>query len=259
MQRRYFRSLFLALAVILTLSLCLVDGHGQSRKRRSRSKAKPAAPKPVITNPPIAQPGEEGSDVKIVSTAEEGSTTSEESESSSETKPAPKKKAGEQEDMQQTITTLSNQVDKLSDKLSKMQENDRTMIDMERLTRAEQRAENLRSQLLDNETKMADLQSRLEQIEFSIKPENIERTTATYGSTRPEEAREALRRSLQNERTRIQNQIRILETSKARLEQAVSSADSEVDLLRRKLEAKEQEDNAKSEQGDKPATKKKPE
>jgi chromosome segregation ATPase len=259
MQSRYFRLIFLAFAVILTVSLCLVDGQAQSRKRRSRTKAKPAAPKPVITNPPIVPPGEEGSDVKIVSTAEEGSTSSDQSESTSETKP--KKKTGDQEDVQQSINTLSDQVDKLSDKLSKMQESDRAMIDMERLTRAEQRAESLRSQLLDNETKMADLQLRLEQIEFSIKPENIERSTATYGSTRPEEARDALRRSLQNERTRLQNQVRILETSKARLEQAVNSADAEVDLLRRRLEAREQQqDNAQSDQAEKPANnRKKPE
>jgi predicted nucleic acid-binding Zn-ribbon protein len=145
--------------------------------------------------------------------------------------------------------------------LSQMQENDRAMIDLERLTRAEQRAESLRGQLLDNETKVADLQSRLDQIEFAIKPENIERSQATYGSTRPEEDRAARRRQLENERTRLQNQIRILETGKTRLELAISSADAEVDLIRRKLEAKEQQqDNAQSDQTDKPANnRKKPE
>ena len=51
--------------------------------------------------------------------------------------------------MQQTITTLSNQVNKLNDKLSAMQDDDRYQRDMERLTRAEQRAEQIRSQLID--------------------------------------------------------------------------------------------------------------
>ena len=71
--------------------------------------------------------------------------------------------------MQDTINSLSNQVDKLNDKLSQMQENDRSLIDMERLTRAEQRAESLRVQQVDVESKLADLQSKLEQIEYLLK------------------------------------------------------------------------------------------
>lgn len=242
MQRLLTRLFLIAIAAVMTVSLCLVDGEAQTRKKRRRS-ARPAAPKPVVTNPPITPAdGEQGSDVKIISTAEDGSEQSE-TKSSSEKKAATKKKAqGDEEDMQQTITTLSNQVDRLNDKLSQMQENDRAMIDMERLTRAEQRAESLRAQLLDNETKMADLQSRLDQIEYAIKPENIERATATYGTTRPEEAREARRKQLENERARVQSQIKLLETSKTRLELAIATADNEVDLLRRRLEAKQQQE-----------------
>jgi hypothetical protein len=242
----------------MALSLCLVDASAQSRKKKTRRTAKPAAPKPVVTNPPIAPPTEEaGSDVKIISTAEDEAQQSE--SKPAETKPAAKKKVegDNQEDMQQTINNLSNQVDKLNDKLGKMQENDREMMDMERLTRAEQRAEGLRSQLLDAETKLADLQSRLDQIEYAIKPENIERATATYGTTRPEEAREARRRQLDNERTRTQSQVRLLETSKTRLEQAIATADNEVDLLRRRLESKQQ-DTGQAEESGKQKPRKKP-
>jgi DNA repair exonuclease SbcCD ATPase subunit len=258
MESRYKRIALFAFAVLISLSLCLGDAQGQQgqrRKRRTR-KAKPAAPKPVITNPTIAPASEAGSDVKIVSTAEDG--TDQESKSSSD-KPEAKKKPENEEDMQQTVNKLSNQVDRLNNKLSQIQENDRAMVDLERLTRAEQRAESLRAQLLDNETKMADLQARLDQIEFAIKPENIERSTATYGSTRPEEAREALRRSLQNDKTRVENQIKILENGKSRLEQAITTADAEVDLIRRKLDAKEQQqqqDSSQSDQSEKPAKKK---
>jgi hypothetical protein len=253
MESRYKRLALFAFAVLISLSLCLVDAQGQRRKRRTR-KAKPAAPKPVITNPTIAPAGEDGSDVKIVSTAEDG--TDQESKSSSD-KPEAKKKPDNEEDMQQTVNKLSNQVDRLNNKLGQIQENDRAMVDLERLTRAEQRAEGLRAQLLDNETKMADLQARLDQIEFAIKPENIERSTATYGSTRPEEAREAIRRSLQNDKTRVENQIKILENGKTRLEQAITTADAEVDMIRRRLEAKEQQqDSSQSDQSEKPAKKK---
>ena len=137
--------------------------------------------------------------------------------------------------MQQTINSLSTQVDRLSDKLTQMQENDRTRIDMERLTRAEQRAESLRAQQIDVESKLADLQSKLEQIDYQLRPENIERAGG-YGTVHPEEAREARRRQLENERSRVLAQIKILETSRTRLETSVATADAEVDSLRRKIE-----------------------
>jgi hypothetical protein len=116
-----------------------------------------------------------------------------------------------------------------------MQENDRSLIDMERLTRAEQRAESLRLQQIDVESKLADLQARLEQVEYALKPENIERSSG-FGTVHPEEAREARRRQLETEKKSSQAQIRILETSRARLETAVSTADAEVDALRRRIE-----------------------
>ena len=71
-----------------------------------------------------------------------------------------------------------------------MKETDRSQLDMERLTRAEQRAESLRTQLVDVESKLADLQPRLDGIEYGLKPENIERSAAGFrhsasgGSTR---------------------------------------------------------------------------
>jgi hypothetical protein len=117
-----------------------------------------------------------------------------------------------------------------------MQEDDRYQLDMERLSRAEQRAEQLRSQLLDTESKIADIEVKLEQIEYALKPENIDRATQGYGSVRPEEARETRRRQLENERTRSRAQLKLLETSKSRLEIACSNADAEVDLLRAKLQ-----------------------
>jgi chromosome segregation ATPase len=137
--------------------------------------------------------------------------------------------------MQQTINQLSNQVDRLNDKLTQMQENDRALMDMERLTRAEQRAESLRAQQVDVESKLADLQAKLDQTEYQLRPENIEQS-AGYGTVHPEEVREARRRQLENEKTRLLSQVKILETSRDRLEQSLLTADAEVDALRRKIE-----------------------
>jgi hypothetical protein len=101
-------------------------------------------------------------------------------------------------------------------------------------------------QQVDVESRLADLQSRLEQTEYAMKPENIERSNAGYGSVRPEEARDTRRRQLESERARLQAQIRILETSRTRLEQASATADEEVDLLRRRLEQNRQQESTEA-------------
>ena len=112
-----------------------------------------------------------------------------------------------------------------------MQEDDRYQMDMERLTRAEQRAEQLRSQLMDIQGKIADFEAKLEQIDWALRPENLDNSTAGYGSTRPEAARDARKKQLESERTRVQAQLKLAETSRSRLEGAVSNADSEVDSV----------------------------
>jgi len=98
--------------------------------------------------------------------------------------------------------------------------------------------------LVDTESKMADIESKLEQIEYALKPENIERATQSFGSVRPEEAREARRRQLENERFRLRSQLKILDTSKVRLQLACASADHEVDLLRAKLQQRREQMDA---------------
>jgi hypothetical protein len=236
MKSRLARLPLIPLSILLIASFCLIEVSAQTRKkRRARRVTKPPVVRPVITNPTITPEGEMGSDVKIVSTADDTSAGQVEASTGADPKPNPN------EEMQQTINGLSNRVERLTDKLGEMQENDRTLVDLERLTRAEQRAESLRNQLLENEGKLADLQSRLEQVEFASKPENIERANATYGSTRPEEAREARRRQLEKEKVLIQNQIRILETGRVRLEAAIATSDREVDLLRHRIETKQEQ------------------
>ena len=232
------------IAACLVVSFCLVEGDAQTRRKKRARRTTPAAPKPVITNPTIAPPEsstktpDETGDVKIISTAD---GTKEAKDPSQEplqgwkpkvTAPAPT----EEEETQSTIKELSNQVNRLNNKLTQMQEDDRYQLEMERLTRAEQRAEQLRSQLMDVQAKIADFEARLEQIEFALRPENIESSTAGYGSTRPEVARETRKKQLESERGRVQAQLKLAETSRSRLEVAVSNADAEVDSLRAKLE-----------------------
>ncbi|HEV2827265.1 MAG TPA: hypothetical protein VGW76_06635 [Pyrinomonadaceae bacterium] len=241
MQSKSIRYSAFLLAVLFALSVCAIDADAQSRrKRRARRVRRPPVVRPVVTNPAIAPPGSEqatGPDgERIISTADQTESSQPFEESNNAKNKNSTKTAND--GVQQTINNLSNQVERLNDKLTQMQENDRTLIDMERLTRAEQRAESLRTQQIDVESKLADLQSKLELIEYQLKPENIERA-AGYGTLHPEEARDTRRRQLENERARAQAQVRILETSRTRLETAVQTADLEVDTLRRKIETQQ--------------------
>jgi chromosome segregation ATPase len=229
------------IAACLVVSFCLVDGSAQTRKKKKRARrSAPAAPKPVITNPTIAPPEEtktagETGDVKIISTADQTKESSPEQLQGWKPKvtvPAPT----EEEEQQSTIRDLTNQVNRLNNKLTQMQDDDRYQLDMERLTRAEQRAEQLRGQLMDVQGKIADFEAKLEQIEFALRPENIEAATQGYGSTRPEVARDTRKKQLESERGRVQAQLKLAETSRSRLEVAVANADAEVDSLRAKLE-----------------------
>lgn len=262
MHSRFLRQSALLVSLVLLVSIFVVDAGGQTRRKR---RPRRVTPRPVVTNPVIAPPGAEQSpsagDERIISTVDENPIKTEETAETPQPKKskAASKKAADDPSMQDTIKVLSNQVDRLNDKLSQMQENDRSLIDMERLTRAEQRAESLRLQQVDVESKLADLQSRLEQIEYSLKPENIERA-AGYGTVHPEEARETRRRQLESEKSRTQAQIRILETSRMRLETAVNTADAEVDALRRRLEMQRAQESAESPPTERrtPASRKRP-
>ena len=240
--RNYIKIL---IAAGLVVSFCLVEADAQTRRKRRTRRTTPAAPRPVITNPPIAPAegttpaeGEAAGDVKIISTADSPHEPTEGA------KPAKSPAPGEEPEIKQTINSLSNQVNKLNDRLKNMQEDDRYQLEMERLTRAEQRAEQLRSQLMDIQSKIADFESRLEQLDWALKPENIEISTAGYGSTRPEAAREARKKQLEGEKSRVTAQLRLAETSKTRLETAVTNADAEVDLLRQKLQQRREQMDA---------------
>jgi len=59
----------------------------------------------------------------------------------------------------------------------------------------------------------------------ALKPENIERSLAGVGSTRPEELRESRRRQLTIERDGVQAQLNTLEAGKQRLETALQNAE----------------------------------
>ena len=154
--------------------------------------------------------------------------------------------------MKKTIQTLSNQVDKLTDKLNQMEESQRSLVDLERLSRAEQRSAQLRSEQRDVQAKIGDLEVRLEDVEFALKPENIERSTQVYGTTRPEEIRAQRRKQLETERDRLQKQLEQLRAGEQHLQEAIATSDAEIDRLQKRLDAADRSaiENSKTKAGD---------
>src|SRR6266576_3982635 len=169
MRDNSVRKLVITVFAVLLMGGLLVDSAAQKRRRTRRR-----ASTPRITNPEIYQPSPGDNSNSNSSETANGNSNS----NSSQTE--------DPDSMKRTIRTLSNQVDKLTDKLNDMQASQQSMVDLERLSRSEQRSAQLRTELRDVQGKKADLEAHLEQVEYDLKPENIERSVAGYGTTRPE-------------------------------------------------------------------------
>src|SRR2546421_9802615 len=220
MKDNSVRKLVITVFAILLIGGLLVDSAAQKRRRtRRRSSA------PRITNPEIYQPSPGDNSNSNSSETTNGNSNS----NSSQTE--------DPDSMKRTIRTLSNQVDKLTDKLNDMQASQQSMVDLERLSRSEQRSAQLRTELSGVQAKKSELAAHLEDIEYALKPENIERAAAGIGTTRPEEVREQRRKQLESDRTRTQQQLDQLNASEARLQQAIATSDADVDRLQKKLDA----------------------
>ena len=222
------KSAIMVFALVFLAGFLFIDSSAQKRRRRTRRR--PSAPQ--ITNPEIYQPP-----------ANDNSNTSDAANANTATQPAEDPNA-----MKKTIRGLSDQVDKLNQKIGQMEQSQQSMVDLERLSRAEQRSAQLRSELRDVQQKKGDLEAHLEDVEYALKPENIERATAGYGTTRPEDVREQRRKQLENERERVRKQLAEFQASEDRLQQAIATSDAEVDRLQKKLDAADRSDieNAKT-------------
>lgn len=213
-----------ALIVLGTLVVCATDAEAQRRRRPSRR----------VTNPVSTERVEpQTTDAEIISTAEERAST----ETSVTSQPRRRQGARsapetERERLERTVDALSAQVTEMSAEMRRMQQEQRTLISLERLTRAEERAENMRAQLRDVTQREFDLQARAETIEYELQPESLDRRIALTGARRPEETREQFRRQLESERERVRAQLTMLTANRARLESAIATADTEVERVR---------------------------
>ncbi|MDT5063626.1 MAG: hypothetical protein QOH63_4085 [Acidobacteriota bacterium] len=243
MRSQFTRRINFALVALLTIGLCF-DGASAQRKRNKRPRRVTNPVTSSTTARPPVLPATQ-TDPQIISTADQQATEQNNTSDVNGQLPTDKRRTNrkrtadpveDEDSMRRTVNDLTNQVTKLSDKLTQMEQQQRTLVDLERLSRAEQRAETLRAQQRDVQEKEGNLSARMEQLEFDLKPENIERSVATFGSTHPEDARDARRRALESEQTRTRAQLDLLATSRQRLDTAIVNADMEVDKLRKRIE-----------------------
>jgi len=93
-------------------------------------------------------------------------------------------------------------------------------------TSAKEAAPNLRLQLSEVQIRKAEAQALDEQLEEDLRPENIERSFAGFGSTHPERLRELRRRQLEITRARLRIELDELDRSQTCLEAAIGEADT---------------------------------
>lgn len=230
MRSRSVRVWGAALVALLALGWGLAEAVAQQR-RTSRRVTNPVRPRPTPTTPPVTD------EPALVSTADDeqepaSSRTGRRGAAAAPT-PAP-------DPLRTTVEQLSTQVERLTEDVSSMRSDQRALFDLERLTRAEQRAESLRAQLRDVSDKEFAYQERLAQVEDELQPDSIQRRAAVVGTLNPGTVRDQIQRSLERERERIRRQLEMVTNSRSRLEAAVASAETEVERLRQRVEANEQ-------------------
>ncbi len=113
----------------------------------------------------------------------------------------------------------------------------RLMLNLDILTRAEQRSESLRKQVFEMIEKENSLLSKMTQLETDLRPEAIERSAAFAGSMKPEEVRDIRKKTLEAERRNLQALLTEITNSRNALQTTLSRADQLVDRLRYRLEA----------------------
>lgn len=222
------------LMACLLIGFCFAGADAQKRRtKKSRRVTHPVTAKAQPTPTPSASTN----DPKIISTADESAydsgatTTGRRTRTRRNVEPQSEEVA-----TREKVDRLTAEFSALNEKLSQMELQQRTLVDLERLSRAETRGENLRVQLRDVQAKEAELQARAMQLEYELQPTVIERTLASSGSTHPEDLREQRRRQLEAEKIGVQSQLTQLATGRARLETAIANADAVADRLRARID-----------------------
>ena len=145
--------------------------------------------------------------------------------------------------LRRSVQTLNTRLREIGERLVAAQaraggadENQRRIANsLDLLSRAEQRAEALRKQLIELVEKETAFRTRHTQLEDDMRPDSIDRSITFIGSTRTPELREIRRRVLENERRGVELLLAQTSTARARLEDDVKEADLLVFKLRQRI------------------------
>jgi predicted RNase H-like nuclease (RuvC/YqgF family) len=220
-----------AAAVSLSAALFVAEASpGQRRRPASRRATNPVEPRSAQQPDP--------DEPRLVSSADE----QEERETPRTARDRRNRQQQGQQQQQQAdesrraIEQLTDELTRLNRKVDDIEKQRRVDLVMERLARAEQRAEAVQAQLRDTMEKEANLQARLDQLEDQSRPENIDRQIALVGSFRPDAERDRLRAQYENEKRRTRELIDVNARQRQRLEASLATADQMVERLRAQLD-----------------------
>jgi membrane-associated HD superfamily phosphohydrolase len=217
---------------VITICAFLMFGaaFGQTKKKKKHTARKPVAARPVT------QTG----DASVVSRADQYQDSSAQiiqpiTPSLADTQGLPDDTAKRIKDLQARIKKLEST--QASDKKSTYEQRQQVLLtNLDILTKSEQRAESLRKQRFEMIDKESSIRTRLDQLEVDIRPESIERSVATVGTLRPEELREAKRKSLEAEQKNLQNLLNDVVAARTKIEADILRSDALTEKLRTRLE-----------------------
>jgi len=228
-----------AAAVILLLGLFILvnPANAQTRKKKTiKKKTTASIPQPVrqSTLPVVISQADQyqNQNQQIITGAIETPTEETQVETLPETFDEKlNKMTTRMKEMSTRVKTLESSKQNEYDEKQR-----RLLLNLDILTRAEQRAESLRKQLFELVEKENSIKTKLETIDYDIRPEMIERQVAFAGTLRPEELREMRKKNLEAEKRNMENLLIQIQATKTNLEQNVQKADLMVEKLRAVLE-----------------------
>ncbi len=218
------RNKLIASAAGLMILGGLLSVDAQTNRRRSTASTKPS-PTPVRSEPQVISRADQYLD-------ENGRViTPVDPEIAPLTEPENRLSDSYVTDLEQRLKALEG-----NKKEDKGETQRRLALNLDILTKSEQRVESLRKQYFEMVEKEAQIQQRLDTLELETRPDSIDRSVAFAGSLRPEVLREARQKTLTAERVKLQTLMAEVQKNKANLDLNVQRADSLVERLRTKLE-----------------------
>lgn len=210
-------------AALLMISFSTVEVSSQTDRRRPKPKATPrSTPVPVSTEPAVISRADDYPTV-VIEPPTDGNSNSD--------------PAGSTAASPETIEDLRERLLRLESKKNDPDEKQRRLaLNLDILTKAEQRADGLRRQLFEMIEKENSIRGRMDQIDNDMRPETIERQLSSVGSLRPEELRAQRRRSLELEKQNLQTLLTEVQKNRSNLELNLGRAESLVERLRVRVE-----------------------